>query len=387
MYHISNYDFDIDRSKIAQYPHNPPDECKMMYIFKNWWVLSIEDRVFLDFSNIIEKWTKIFFNNSKVIKSRISLNHFTIKNNFWEQIYINNWEIFFLKLEWEDTFEALVKPWKKLKTWTEIFLDWEKFFEILWNSTNWRIIKFHKNIFEIMDELWKMPIPPYIDYDESKEELYQPIFAQKSWSVASPTASLHFTERVFQNLKSNNINISNICLHIWLWTFKTVNTDNIKDYKIHWEIVEIDISIFEEIYNLKLNNNNIIAVWTTVTRTLESLPYLFYLCKDKLSFLDENIKDFWWNLKTDYNEKSQMYINNLKFVWDKITFECKLYIYPWFEFKIIDSLLTNFHLPKSSLLMLVAAFMWYNNMKACYEHALKQDYKFFSFWDCMLIEK
>lgn len=388
MYKLSDYDFEFDKLSIAQYPCEPADMCKMLYsTVYNYNKIEIKDETFINISNIIKDDTEIIFNDSKVIKSRILINNMSIINNQWKEISISKWEIFFLNLINENVFNWLVKPWKKLNIWTKIYLSWKLLFEIIGISNEWRYIKCYCDIFSLMEEIWLMPIPPYIKYQNSKENPYQPIIAKNLWSVASPTASLHFTERVLTNLKKKNINTNFITLHIWLWTFKKVDTENIKNYDIHSESIEIELSTFKKIYNIKNNNKKILAVWTTATRCLESLPYLYTHIKNSETIIEKQVCQYWDNLSKNINENDKKIIQNIHLIWNKIQFETKLYIIPWFEFKIIDSLLTNFHLPKSSLLMLVAAFMWYNNMKECYKHALKKDYKFFSFWDCMLIEK
>jgi S-adenosylmethionine:tRNA ribosyltransferase-isomerase len=168
-------------------------------------------------------------------------------------------------------------------------------------------------------------------------------------------------------------------LHIWLWTFKVVDIENIKKYDIHSETIQVPTNIFEQIEKVKNKNKNIIAVWTTSTRILETLPYLAY----KL-----NIKNEFFKKMNITKEQADNFIN-----WQIIEknwfyhFDTKLFIYPWFEYKVIDKLITNFHLPKSSLLMLVSAFIWFDNMMNAYEHAIKQNYMFFSFWDAMFLEK
>jgi len=244
---------------------------------------------------------------------------------------------------------------------------------------------------DILEKYWIMPLPPYIQYSKDKEKPYQPIFAQKPWSVAAPTASLHFTENLLNKLKEKWCKFEYTTLHIWLGTFKKVDTQDITKYDIHSETVQINLDIFEKIAKYKLNKKPTIAVWTTVTRTLESLPYLWKYLKNKnlISNFSKSTINFWDKL-TENIENEKKYIFDVKEIasnWNKncLYFKTKLYIYPWFNFKIIDQLITNFHLPKSSLLMLVAAFMGYENMIKTYQYAIKKKYKFFSFWDAMWI--
>lgn len=398
---LSDYNYELPKSIIAQTPHEPADECKML--FWNW--SKIEDKIFKDIPKIINKNSIIFINNSKVIKSRLLINKKTIIiDKDWQHKSINKWEIFFLKIVDTNKFEALVYPWKKLKPWTKIRFDFKPNFEfeIDSNSDEWRIIKSsNPNIIEIFDKYWQMPLPPYINYQKIKEEQYQPIFAKNPWSTASPTACLHFTDNLLKKLKSQWILFEYITLHIGLWTFKPIDTQDIKDYEIHPETVEVEIDIFEKIASLKLSKRTIVAIWTTVTRTLESLPYLWKkimktsyqenrintnIQKKIVSTITPTTKNYWDNMSKKLNNDitSNIYIN-----WNNIVFETKLFLYPNqnTNLLIIDELITNFHLPKSSLLTLVSSFMWYDEMFKCYKHAISKNYKFFSFWDAMYIKK
>ena len=372
---LSSYDYDLPKTFIAQKAHHPQDECKLLYC-KNW---ELKDLIFKDIKDILTENDVLFFNNSKVIKARIKWklekDIFTLFED-WKD------EIFFLKkLEW-NVFSALVRPWKKFKIWKKIYIkDYPYEFEVLDYTKEWRLIRLNskENIFDVIEKIWSMPLPPYIAYKKEKESYYQPIFAKKPWSVAAPTASLHFTENLLDELKQKKINMLYSTLYVWEWTFKTVDTKNIKDYNIHEELVEVPLDIFDKISENK--DKNIVAVWTTSTRILESLPFVYA----KLG-LENN--DFWNELTKDMKKEDiQRFIP-----WDiiktenSISFETKLFIYPWFKFLLVKKLITNFHLPKSSLLMLVSAFMGYENMKKAYEHAIKNKYRFFSFWDAMMIE-
>jgi len=315
-------------------------------------------------------------------------------------------------------FEALVRPWKKFKIWKRIIVecqedgmisrrwydvkkmvwcqenDSRRFqenkkgsiktyeFEVVGFSKEWRIIKYlwKEDIFEVLEKIWKMPLPPYISYSKDKEKPYQPVQAKKEGSVAAPTASLHFTKKLFEDLEKKWVKSLESTLHIWMWTFKTVDIEDITKYEIHSETVEIPIDIFKKIWKLKESGKHITAVWTTATRILESLPYLYKkLQKIKNEYFDKLVK----NISLEESEK---FIDGEIFVWENtISFDTKLYIYPWFKYKLVDNLITNFHLPKSSLLMLVSAFMWYDEMKKAYKHAIEKKYRFFSFWDAMFI--
>jgi S-adenosylmethionine:tRNA ribosyltransferase-isomerase len=279
----------------------------------------------------------------------------------------------------------MVFPWKKFNIWTTIYLTENIKIHIKKISYEGRIIEVEWGNFEnILKDYWQMPLPPYIEYTKEKEEPYQPIFASKPWSTASPTASLHFTSNLLEELKKKWITQHYTTLHIWLGTFKIVEVSNIEKYDIHTEITEIEADIWDKIYKAKLKWK-ILATWTTVTRTLESLPYLYKKIENSLT-LSNQVRKFWEWISNNITEKQ--YDNFIKTVtnqWKEIQFETKLFIYPWFSFKIIDELITNFHLPKSSLLMLVAWFMWHKNMFDCYNFAIQNNYRFFSFGDVMYI--
>lgn len=380
LFDIWAYDYELPKELIAQTPANPQDSCRLF--FYDW--MKGKDLIFSDIDKLIDKDTIIFFNNTKVIKSRIAFNDAKFSLNWKEKQ--SSWEIFFLNFQDKNTFEALVKPWKKFKIWTKILIDWAEF-EVLDITKDWRLIKTNiDNLYEFMEENWQMPLPPYIQYSKDKEDWYQAIFAEKLGSTAAPTASLHFTDNVLNKLKDKWVWFEYCTLHIGLWTFKSVDTQDIREYNIHWEQIILWNNIFDKIAEYKLNNKKILWVWTTITRTLESLPYLWeYLKKEwiKITKNEKTIK--YWNDLTNWIENKEFIINPLV-IWNQIQFETKLFIYPWFKYEILDELITNFHLPKSSLLMLVAAFIGYDNLMSIYSHCIKQWYRFFSFWDTMYLK-
>lgn len=379
LYKLSSYDYYLPKELIAQNLHYPQDECNMLYFDWN----NIQDLIFKDIRNLISSNDLLFFNNSKVIKARLKWN--IINENFFVLDDSWNHEIFFLKQFENNIFSALVKPWKKFKKWRKIKLqtDWKEYvLEILDYTKDGRLIKLHgnENILVVLEKFGIMPLPPYIEYKKEKEIFYQAITAKKAGSVAAPTASLHFTNDLLNNLRDDWVTFLYSTLHIGEWTFKNVDTQDIKNYDIHSETVEVPLSIFDEIAKMKEQWKNIIWVWTTSTRILESLPYVYFQIKN--NFKNYNLDKVFLKLDQKNNFIDWKVVVKNWFVY----FDTKLFIYPGFEFKIIDKLITNFHLPKSSLLMLVSAFMWYENMKNVYKHAISNSYKFFSFWDAMFID-
>lgn len=380
---IESYNYNLPEGFIAQYPHSPADECKLLIYRKK--EKKKKTNIFKDIVDLIEPNTTIFFNNSKVIKARLPIIEWKYEYE-WKIKTLKKWEIFFIENKWWNTYNTMIYPGNKLKTWTIIHLDNKNKIKIKDISEEWRIVEIQWDKFEkILENYWQMPLPPYIKYSKEKEKPYQPIFAKEPWSTASPTASLHFTSKLLEELKNKWINQEYTTLHVGLWTFKIVNVSNIQDYDIHTEITEIDKNIWWKIFEAN-KKWNILATWTTVTRTLESLPYLYKKISKQLN-IDNDIKRF-WESKTENitNKEYEKFIKKIEIKWDKIQFETKLFIYPWFKFKIIDELITNFHLPKSSLLMLVAWFMWHKNMFDCYDFAIKNNYRFFSFGDAMYIK-
>jgi len=372
---LSAYDYDLPENLIAQVPHDPADECKLLYC-KVKDDFHMKDLIFKDIVNLLSANDVLFFNNSKVIKARLTPSK-DLKFFVWEN-ECKNCEILFLKKLENNLFEALVRPGKKFKLWKKITLSADKdyCFEVVDYTSSWRIIKYlwDENIFEILEKLWQMPLPPYIQYSKEKEKPYQPVVAKNYWSVAAPTASLHFTPRLLNSLKEKWIEFLESTLHIGIWTFKLVDTEDITNYNIHSETAQVPLNVIEKILNLKKQWKKIVAVWTTSVRILESIPYVLPKIEKLINFDKKFLEK--WDYITDLS------VNN-----DVISFNTKLYIYPGFKYKIVDKLITNFHLPKSSLLMLVSAFMGYENMMKAYKHAIKNNYKFFSFWDAMFIEK
>jgi S-adenosylmethionine:tRNA ribosyltransferase-isomerase len=291
-------------------------------------------------------------NKTKVLKARLK----------WEIIVpchpelVSEWqlipcEIFLHKQITDNTWDCLVYPWKKLKVWTKVYFD-----NLEWTikeiSENWRIVEFNKwwsEFFEIIENIWETPIPPYIKEKLEDASRYQTVFSEEIWSVAAPTAGLHFTPELLQELEKKWVKIEYVILHIGLGTFKSIDTENILDYNIHSEYISLDKETSNRLNIYKKSWKNIVSVGTTSTRTLES-------------FATKT-----WELT----------------YWEK---ETTLYIYPWYKWLFVDILITNFHLPKSSLLVLVSSLAWQENVKNAYRHAVDNKYRFFSFWDAMFIK-
>lgn len=392
MLNLSDYEYNLPESYIAQDLATPADSAKLLVFDRSEGTIS--DHTFHELPSLVPEWSHVFLNTSKVVKARIPFPEF-------------DGEIFFLKKTVDEyTFEALVKQRKKMRVWHIHYVE-NYTFEIIGMTYRWRTIRSSHPILEILEHIGQMPFPPYITYDESKSDSYQAIQAKQPGSVAAPTASLHFTQKTFDDLKKRNCIIHEVVLHIWLWTFIQVDTESIQDFSIHSEHVEITAHTFEQIALIKDWSQPLIAVWTTVTRTLESLPYLRVLFNHQAkSLVSQDTHDYREALTASTTqEQANKYIKSWKISgtgtissselgwydvhpsdWIIISFESTLYIYPWFEYLIVGQLITNFHLPRSSLLMLVAGFVWYNNMLEIYQYAMQNKYMFYSFGDGMLIK-
>lgn len=380
---LESYNYVLDPSYIAQFPHDPVDQCKLMVIDKV--NQTIEHQQFDYISSVLNQDYILFFNNSKVVKARILLDTATVEyqGNVIDWLH---WELFYLWPTENNRLQFLVKPWSKLKVGAIINIGNHRL-SIVDNFDYGRIIQYDGDIFAFLEEYWQMPLPPYVHYSNEKESDYQPPMATIPWSVASPTACLHFSQRLLDSLESNGTTIDYVTLHVGLGTFKSIDTKNIEDYHIHCEASEIDIDIFERIMNYKLNKQTILAVGTTSTRTLESLPYLYHKHRAVIITQLSNIVIKFRDDLISWIDQNNSYIWNISHPKDPthIQFECCLYITPWFQFRIIDQLITNFHLPKSSLMVLLASFMGYEFMMQSYDEAIKKNYRFYSFGDAMRI--
>ena len=378
----SAYSYDLPRSLIAENAVSPHHNAKIMIVEKESGNLLDED-IFWNLDTYINKESVIFFNNSKVLPSRIPLENITSMRTTGKTHTIENGEIFFLKKRTENTFEALVRPGKKFGVGTEIYIG-KYTLTVIEITPEWRVFSIQwGQIIDFLTEYGQLPLPPYIEYSKEKEEAYQTVFAQKYGSVAAPTASLHFTKELLEKLKNTK---EYITLHVWLGTFKWIDTDDIREYQIHEEIVEIDREVFTKIAEYKKNNRAIIAVGTTVCRTLESLPSLWGSFEREEKELWNQETQIFWN-KQGENTKENTWIRNKEIEKESgiIRFGTSIYITPGFDFSIIDELITNFHLPQSSLIVLVNSLLPEGKIMELYKYAIKKLYRFYSFGDGMYI--
>ena len=337
---LSNFDYNLPKELIAQTPVEPRDHSKLLILDRK--TKELKDKYFYDILDELWENDVLVLNKTKVINARL---HFVLEN--WKI-----WEILLHKQIWEKTWDCLVYPGKKLKPWKKINLQEWLQAEIKEISQNWRIIEFNIwwiEFLKILEKIWEIPLPPYIKEKLDNPDRYQTIWAEKEGSAAAPTASLHFTNELLEKLQNSGVKIEKVLLHVGLWTFMPVSSENIEEHHMHSEYIELEKDVAERLNQYKKDKKRIIAVWTTTIRVLESFA--------------------WENWFLDY--------------WSK---ETDIFIYPGYNWKFIDAIITNFHLPKSTLLMLVSSFAWEDLIKKAYKHAIENKYRFFSFGDAMFIK-
>jgi S-adenosylmethionine:tRNA ribosyltransferase-isomerase len=336
---LSLFDYHLDPSKIAQHPSEKRDHSKLLRVDKLAKKNPI-DYMFYDLPNLLSGGDVLVVNNTKVIPARL----FGTKSSTGAHI-----ELLLLDEVEKNVYNALTKPAKKIDVGDDIILsDTFKMHCIKVKEDGIRLYQmiYEGILIEHLEALGKLPLPPYVK-ELNDDDRYQTIYAKHLGSSAAPTAGLHFTEDIFDTLKQKGIDIIEITLHVGLGTFKPVQIDDITKHLMHEETYVISKDAAKKLNDTKQHGKRIIAVGTTSLRTLES-----------------NIKEHTFH---------------------EGTFQTSIFIYPGYSFKAIDGLITNFHLPKSTLLMLVSAITERKYMLSCYQHAIDHNYRFFSFGDAMLI--
>ncbi len=384
MFSLSDYHYSLPDELIAQEAIHPHHDARMMVIDRETGKLQNED-IFWNINQYLGADRVMFFNDSRVVRSRVVLSGTLYTKVDKTKSILSDGEIFYLSTSGENEFEALVRPGNKFKIGT-VFDIGDSRIEVIGMTESGRILRIQWwDISSFLATHGSLPLPPYIEYSLEKEADYQTSFAKTDWSVAAPTASLHFTTELMDRIKNPK---EYLTLHVWLGTFKGIQTPDIRDYDIHRERVEISLDIFAKIAKIKTENKKVVAVGTTATRTLESLPYVWqFLDQDMKNLFDANTRNY-WNTITE-TLKKQDWIHSLVFVprnrnWI-LNFETSIYITPGYQFQIVDDLVTNFHLGESSLLVLVSAFLGYEATMQIYEYAVENQYRFYSFGDGMYI--
>lgn len=337
----SDFYFDLPKEQIAQDPLEDRSSSRLMVLHKS--TGEIEHKVFTDIIEYLQPRDCLVRNNTKVIPARL----FGVREDTGATI-----ELLLLKRREDDVWETLVKPGKKARTGAKISfgegLLHGEIVDVLEDGN--RLIQFqYEGIFEeILDELGQMPLPPYITHKLKDKNRYQTIYAKYDGSAAAPTAGLHFTEELFAKLEEKGVLVANVTLHVGLGTFRPVKVEDVTNHHMHSEHFFIEPEEAEKINQAKKNGGRIICVGTTSCRTIESAANEF----------------------GELTSQEQ---------------DTEIFIYPGYKFKIMDNLITNFHLPESTLLMLVSALAGKDQIMKAYEEAVRKGYRFFSFGDAMFI--
>ena len=338
----SDFYFDLPEELIAQDPLEDRSSSRLLVLDKN--TGDVEHHTFRDILDYLNEGDCLVINNTKVIPARLMGE----REGTGASI-----EVLLLKRKENDVWETLVKPGKKAKIGTKINfgngLLIGEVIDIVEEGN--RLIQFHYDgIFEeILDQLGQMPLPPYITHQLQDKNRYQTVYAKHDGSAAAPTAGLHFTPELLEQVKAKGVEIAEVTLHVGLGTFRPVKEDNLLNHHMHSEFYNIEQSEADKINKAKTDGKRVISVGTTSTRTLESAA----------------------------DEKGMLKACS---GWTEI------FIYPGYQFKVIDALITNFHLPESTLVMLVSALAGREHVLAAYAQAVEEKYRFFSFGDAMFIQ-
>ncbi|WP_138268377.1 tRNA preQ1(34) S-adenosylmethionine ribosyltransferase-isomerase QueA [Anaerofustis stercorihominis] len=336
----SDFDYNLPEELIAQTPIEKRDFSRLMVVNRN--TKEIEHKHFYDLIDYLNEGDTLVLNNSRVFHARL----FGIKEETGAKI-----ETFVLKPLSNNMFEVMIKPAKRLKNGTIVKFDDNLSMQVVEKyDEGLAKVKFFgcDDVFSYIDKIGTVPLPPYIKEKLDDDDRYQTVYSKDKGSAAAPTAGLHFTKELLEKIKDKGINICYVTLHVGLGTFRPVKEDDISNHKMHSEFFIISEETAKIINDTKKRGKDIFAVGTTTVRTLES-------CYQK------------------YGDIRPVSMNT------------DIFIYPGYEFKVIDHLITNFHLPKSTLLMLISAFYNKDDILKAYEEAIKERYRFFSFGDAMLI--
>ena len=338
---VSDFNYNLPKELIAQVPIKNRDQSRLMVLDRK--NKTIENKIFKDIIDYLEPGDCLVRNNTKVIPARL----YGVKEETGANV-----EFLLLKRIEGDIWEVMVKPGKKLMPGARVnFGNGALKAEILEKLDGGnRKVKFeYSGIFnEILNEIGLMPLPPYIHEKLKEKDRYQTVYAKYEGSAAAPTAGLHFTDKLFEKLKEKGVEVANVTLHVGIGTFRPVKVENIEEHDMHSEHFYIKAEDAEKINKAKKEGHRVIAVGTTSCRVLESIA-------------DEN-----------------GYVK-------EVEGDTSIFIYPGYKFKCLDALITNFHLPESTLIMLVSALAGKDFIMQAYEKAVKEQYKFFSFGDAMFI--
>lgn len=348
--HINDFDYELPEELIAQKPADRRDASRLLVVHRE--TGETEHKHFYDILEYLKEGDCLVLNNSKVLPARL----YGIKEGTGAKV-----EFLLIKRIDGDRWETMVRPGKRLKPGDSVMFSEDPLLKadiIDYGNDGTRIVEFsYDGIFmERLEEIGSMPLPPYIERQSENEDRdrYQTVYCREEGSVAAPTAGLHFTEELLEKARAKGVELAYVTLHVGIGTFRPVKCENIEDHSMHFEEYHIDEKTAEIINRAKAEGRRVISVGTTSTRTVESAAYF-----------DEE-KDC-WQVRSGENSTG-------------------IFIYPGYEFRIIDSLITNFHLPKSTLLMLISALYDREKILEVYQEAIREKYRFFSYGDAMFIE-
>jgi len=343
LYNLETYNYDLPPGLIAQFPVEPRDSSRLLVLDKQ--TGRIEDRIFHQVIDYLEAGDTLVINYTRVIPARL----YAYKETGAKI------ELLLLGKK-DDNWEALVRPARRMKVGSRVMFagqaDVEAEVVAELDIDGGRLIKFHHcpDVDQFISQVGQMPLPPYINRAAEVEDQkrYQTVYAQEAGSAAAPTAGLHFTERLLQDIKAKGVNIAAVTLHVGLGTFRPVSSPDIREHHMHYEHYQVNAETAALLNETRNRGRHIVAVGTTVVRTLETV----------------------------YNDERGFTCQSG---------ETNKFIYPGYPIKAIDKMITNFHLPGSSLIMLVSALAGLNNTMSAYQHAVVNQYRFFSYGDAMLI--
>lgn len=336
---LSDFDYHLPEELIAQYPAQVRDQSRLLVLGRSSG--AINHRRFYNLPDYLNPGDTLVFNDTRVIPARL----IGSKTDSGGKV-----EVFLLHRLTDECWEALVKPGRKLRPGTKVTFSEELSCEILAvTDFGGRVVRFlYSGIFEeILDRLGETPLPPYIHAKLSDRERYQTVYARERGSAAAPTAGLHFTPQLLEQLKAKGVNLAFVTLHVGLGTFRPVSVEDVTSHKMHREFYSVPEETAAMVNRTRESGGRIVAVGTTAVRTLETAAVEGRLAAGS--------------------------------GWTEI------FIYPGYRFQLVDALITNFHLPKSTLLMLISALAGRENVLAAYREAVAEKYRFFSFGDAMLI--
>ena len=380
---IEEFDYDLPKSLIAQKPAGKRDSSRLLVVHRDknedggWADIRIEHRHFFDILEYLHEGDVLVLNDSKVIPARL-FGRKAVKDTGGKGKPAEGAHVEFLLIKrvgGGDTWEVMVRPGRRLKPGDDVIFsgpgsDLEdgpllKAHIIDFGADGTRIVEFeYEGIFmERLEEIGSMPLPPYIERpsDDDDKDRYQTVYCREEGSVAAPTAGLHFTDELLEAAKARGVELAYVTLHVGIGTFRPVKVENIEEHHMHFEEYSVPAEAAEIINRAKREGRRVISVGTTSTRTVESAAYY-----DEDAECADGGRGC-WQVKEGPGSTG-------------------IFIYPGYEWKIIDSLITNFHLPKSTLLMLISALYDREKILEVYEEAVKEGYRFFSYGDAMFIE-